>query len=385
MAGISLTNGFISATATPFTGGTVTGETTFTGGLSATTLTADTITSPSLFWVSKDQNTNGGVITTKDSNAASTLRCRSSFITGGRDGGNTIVMSDSVNCAIFAANDGDDIRKSNQSSIQTSQRSLIYNVDNSSIISSFNSAIGYTDLPVSTNLGDYNSIISSIDSTIYPLADNEFINNSALIGCNNVEIFASNGERVVAIGMKDYNTAGEGLHVQNLYIHTGASENRVLASTGDNGRGLYKRLSEIYDVYDGGGASQSVEDGLSGGTATSTMFFQDINGGSADGENPTGLKGYIKDRISDLASYIFSDPINLLSIKSLDKALDVTLPEAPQKQFYVVKDVSGEAGTYNITISSTNNTINGESNFIIDLNTKPSVTFFWDGAEYITI
>jgi len=129
----------------------------------------------------------------------------------------------------------------------------------------------------------------------------------------------------------------------------------------------------------------SVEIALDSNGADEVGFEYNADGGFCGGvPTPAKEHPYKVDRSANSA-YTFSGEINVLSISELTQDAAVTLPEYPVRDFYVVKDKTGNAGTYEITVSAGDKTINGESNYIINTGTKPSVTFLWDGEEYITI
>jgi hypothetical protein len=53
--------------------------------------------------------------------------------------------------------------------------------------------------------------------------------------------------------------------------------------------------------------------------------------------------------------------------------------------FYVVKDRKGDTLSYPITVSGNTETIDGYDSFIISTKNKTSITFLYDGEEYIAI
>jgi hypothetical protein len=134
------------------------------------------------------------------------------------------------------------------------------------------------------------------------------------------------------------------------------------------------------------GSSPSViEISLDGGAGATVGFEYNADGGFCGGiSTPAKEHPYKVDRTSQSA-YTFAGEINVISIDSLTQNAFVTLPEYPIRDFYVVKDNTGNAGLYPITVSAGNKTINKENNYIINIGTKPSITFLWDGQGYITI
>ena len=139
-------------------------------------------------------------------------------------------------------------------------------------------------------------------------------------------------------------------------------------------------------TFDCSGATVVVDATLDGGSGATLDFEYNVNCGFVGrASEPDKNSPYRIDRLAIGSAYTFSDNLNVLSIASLTQDATVTLPSTPNYSFYVVKDKTGNAGTYPITVSAGDITINGETNYIINLNTKPSITFLWDGEEYITI
>lgn len=86
-------------------------------------------------------------------------------------------------------------------------------------------------------------------------------------------------------------------------------------------------------------------------------------------------------------SYTFSGTINTLSInKTTGSSTQVNLPSNPStNDFFIVKDRKGDSKTNRITVSGGTKTIDGSTSYVIKLNNKPSLTFLFDGEEYIVI
>lgn len=384
---VSITNG-LTGDYLPLSGGTVTGDTTFTAGL-----TANSLSSTSILWSKVD-----GVIYTKDSDTSGAGN------TNGISHGSTLTMSNSTNSAIVASNTGD-IRRSTNSSVVGSNASSVFNTQRSSVIASDASVIGED---IGTSTGQRNSIIASETSSILNagLAAYYGVYNTAIIGSENSDIRATNAigettERIVLLGMKDYITNAQGVHIENLYITSGASAGKVWTSVGTDGRGEWAdtltgdflpltggTMSGLTFYYLDCKASTTVTPDfiLDGGSGATIAFEVNINGGIVGGASePDGHHPYKVDLLSSGTAYTFSGEINVLSISTLTADTTVTLPAIPSKDFYVVKDKTGNAGTYPISIGAGGTLINGASSYIINLNTKPSITFLYDGEEYITI
>jgi hypothetical protein len=99
-----------------------------------------------------------------------------------------------------------------------------------------------------------------------------------------------------------------------------------------------------------------------------------------------GHHPYKVDLLSSGNYYSFSGEVNVLSVKNLTSDTSIVLPSYPKDGFYVVKDKSGNAGLYKITVSvEGGGTIDGETEYIININTKPSITFLYDSDGYIVI
>ena len=361
---------------------TVTG-TTYLQGLSATSITATTITSPSILWDKVDS-----VIYPKDSDVTGIGN------TNGLAHGTNITMSNNTSSAVIASNLGD-VRKSTNSLIGSSNSSSIYNTERSSIFSSDASFIGVN---TGTSSGERNAIIASESSTILNAGSSAYygIYNSLILGSENSDIIATNEsgettERVILLGMKDYTVDNApGVHVENLYITSGATADYVWTSTDSSGQGYWAASNTSFtavtylDCEDATPAT--IEIALDGGGASTVGFEYNANGGYVGGvQTPAKTHPYKVDSLDVGSAYTFSGEINVLSISQLTQDASVVLPSYPIRDFYVVKDKTGNAGTYPISISAGSTLINGESSYTINLGTKPSITFLWDGVEYITI
>ena len=86
-------------------------------------------------------------------------------------------------------------------------------------------------------------------------------------------------------------------------------------------------------------------------------------------------------------SYTFTGTVNTLSIyKTVGSSTQVNLPTNPSvNDFYIVKDRKGDSNLNPITVSGGTKTIDGATSYVIKLKTKPSLTFLFDGFEYIVI
>lgn len=159
--------------------------------------------------------------------------------------------------------------------------------------------------------------------------------------------------------------------------------------TGDLGIAANLNISGLTTAYFDCGVAVdgSYYNTLDGGAADTLAYDYSVDNGTvALAINPPREFPYKIDRANPGSAYTFSDNINTLSISSLNQATSVKLPKNPKFSFYIVKDKTGNAGLYPITVyADDNKTINGEENFIININTKPSITFLWDGFEYVTI
>jgi hypothetical protein len=88
-------------------------------------------------------------------------------------------------------------------------------------------------------------------------------------------------------------------------------------------------------------------------------------------------------------SYTFTDfkTVNTLSVNKITSSpTTVILNQTPSvNDFYVVKDRKGDSVLNNITVSGGTYTIDGNNTVVIKSNNKPSLTFLFDGSEYIII
>lgn len=123
------------------------------------------------------------------------------------------------------------------------------------------------------------------------------------------------------------------------------------------------------------------------GGASTIAYEINIDGGLVGGgAEAVGHHPYKVDLLSSGNYYSFSGEVNVLSVKNLTSDTSIVLPSYPKDGFYVVKDKSGNAGLYKITVSvEGGGTIDGETEYIININTKPSITFLYDSDGYIVI
>jgi hypothetical protein len=86
-------------------------------------------------------------------------------------------------------------------------------------------------------------------------------------------------------------------------------------------------------------------------------------------------------------SFNFTGTVNTVSVnKTTGSATQVNLPSSPSiDDFFVVKDRKGDSFLNPITVSGGTNTIDGNTSYIIKIKDKPSLTFLFDGSEYIVI
>ena len=246
-----------------FSGGTI-DNLTVTGNTIVGPLTAGTITSPSILWEIKSQD-NNGLIAPKHSNVGSTLNVQGSIGIGGVGDVNPIAIANSNNSFVAGLNGS--IQKSNHSFILG--RGNVFNGINSGMLGS----TGTIGEQTSGNKGVEGSlIIGSNNSTLFPVGPSatRYIRNSSIISSKNSTINnvgGQNSERIVLIGMDNYTTNKQGVHVENLYITSGATENYVLTSEAD-GRAVWKPAT-------GGSSAGNID----GGTPNDILIFANIDGG----------------------------------------------------------------------------------------------------------
>jgi len=308
--------------------------------------------------------------------------------------GSNLTTSDNTNSSIIASNSAD-IRKSEESGIFASLGSDIANTERSAIIASEGSNIG-TDTATST--GAKNSIISSNNSFIDANLPGSSASNNSIIASSGVTIYSTSTlERAVVIGMNNYTASTPGVHVENLIIKSGATAGYIWTSVDSSGRGEWRggTISGDYLPLSGGTLTGNLN--IDGDLSVSGLTSNFIIGGDANGYDYTidggdanfpifNDYGELYPIISNgQTTYIFSEPANVLSISILTGNTAVILPQYPASRQYVVKDKTGNAALFPVTVSGTNVTINGETEYIINLGSKPSITFLWDGTEYITI
>ena len=141
---------------------------------------------------------------------------------------------------------------------------------------------------------------------------------------------------------------------------------------------------------------------LSAFTITNTPSFNSIsaitisaNTYYGDGSNLTGIsvsgatspyKTYV---MTSGSTYTFSDftSVNTLAInKTIGSKTTVILDQSPNiNDFFVVKDKKGDSYLNDIIVSGGTYTIDGNTSVKIKNTNKPSLTFLFDGLEYIII
>jgi hypothetical protein len=86
-------------------------------------------------------------------------------------------------------------------------------------------------------------------------------------------------------------------------------------------------------------------------------------------------------------TFNFTGSVNTVSVnKTIGSNTQVNLPSSPiTNNFYVVKDRKGDSKSNPITVSGGTYTIDGNTSYQIKANNKPSLTFLFDGQEYIVI
>lgn len=86
-------------------------------------------------------------------------------------------------------------------------------------------------------------------------------------------------------------------------------------------------------------------------------------------------------------TFNFTGTVNTVSVnKTIGSTTQVNLSSNPAvDDFFVVKDRKGDSILNQITVSGGTKTIDGNTSYIIKANNKPSLTFLFDGSEYIVI
>ena len=136
--------------------------------------------------------------------------------------------------------------------------------------------------------------------------------------------------------------------------------------------------------------------GLTGGTisgntlVTGNLSASTIYSGSANLYEIFELKNkspYETQILTAGTSYNFTGTINTISVfKTIGSATQINLPSSPSiNSFYIVKDRKGDSKSNPITVSGGTKTIDGNTSYQIKANNKPSLTFLFDGQEYIVI
>jgi len=138
---------------------------------------------------------------------------------------------------------------------------------------------------------------------------------------------------------------------------------------------------------------------LSGATFTGaisapSLSATTISGGTFYGDgsglyNLPASSAYRVFRLTGGTTYTFTDfgVVNSLSVnKIVGSSTTVVLNQAPTiNEFYVVKDAKGDSKTNPITISGGTYNIDGNTAVELKAKNNPSLTFLFDGTEYIII
>jgi formylmethanofuran dehydrogenase subunit C len=86
-------------------------------------------------------------------------------------------------------------------------------------------------------------------------------------------------------------------------------------------------------------------------------------------------------------TFSFTGTVNTVSVnKTTGSATQINLPSSPViNDYFVVKDRKGDSKINPITISGGTITIDGNVSYQMKANNNPSLTFLFDGSEYIVI
>jgi hypothetical protein len=165
----------------------------------------------------------------------------------------------------------------------------------------------------------------------------------------------------------------------------------------------YPSTNEIQDIISSGRTNNSIlqyNASISGYTNTTTPTLTSVSATTISGGTiysgstdlsaifqPINKSPYNTFILTAGTSYSFSGTVNTLSInKTAGSATQVNLPSNPNtNDFFVVKDRAGVSFTYPITMSGGTKTIDGNTSYVIKLRNNPSLTFLYDGEEYIVI
>lgn len=165
----------------------------------------------------------------------------------------------------------------------------------------------------------------------------------------------------------------------------------------------YPSTNEIQDIISSGKTNNSIlqySSTLSGYTNTTTPSLTSISattisGGTIFSGNtnlydifePINKSPYNTFILTAGTSYSFTGTVNTVSVnKTTGSATHVNLPSSPVvNNFYIVKDRKGDSVLNPITVSGGTKTIDGNTSYQIKANNKPSLTFLFDGQEYIVI
>jgi hypothetical protein len=120
------------------------------------------------------------------------------------------------------------------------------------------------------------------------------------------------------------------------------------------------------------------------GTNSATTFNVDLSSITQPTGTTIGYSSYI---LTGGTFYEFSGGVNTVIVnKTVSSNTLINLPSSPEKdRIYVVTDRKGDSWKYPITVSGNTKYINGYPNIVIKIKNNPSLTFLYNGLEYIII
>ena len=262
--------------------------------------------------------------------------------------------------------------------------------------------------PVNTTAGSEDGYIS------LQAASNGYLEEMLLMGSLNDDILGVGASRTIwaSLGSPDYPTLLTGDASEStdgaIFVITGRNGGDSLSSAGHEG-GLFSLL--------GGSGSDADTSSNGAGGGGGDLYLSGGEGGAGDGSGADGIDGNTilgvdysdtiigkigiqttsptanfhigtslainRSAISD-QNYTATETDNLIAYTALTATRTVTLPDniCTEGRLLTIKDESGNAGTYNITLDPEGSTtIDGAANFVIDANYN-SVDLYCNGSHW---
>jgi hypothetical protein len=173
------------------------------------------------------------------------------------------------------------------------------------------------------------------------------------------------------------------LNINTDLNFSGQSITNLRPATGVTEAVIYSQITGFTDYYTTGAT-------LVGSTAyfnrndTLSAYTLDLSTLSPTGTTGGGYTSYT---LTGGTYYEFSGQVNTLIVdKLVGSNTLVNLPISPlTDKIYIVTDRGGNSWRFPIRISGNTKNINGHADIVLKLKNNPSLTFLYNGTEYIII